>query len=353
MVQKGWIRRTALTGVLVLPILTAGCGLFSQETGKSIDPPQNEESTNGADNGTEQTGQADPGAQESRLTVYLQDRNGYLAPIAVPAALGENEQAGQRALEIMVDNGAYAGDIPEDFRALIPQGTQIKSYTYDKENKLALVDFSESFGNYNASDERAIVEAITWTLTAMPGIEGVQLSLEGKKLEEMPEDAFPLDLALNRDIGINIEAAEGVKYSQSTPVTLYFSAKTLGDEQYYVPVTRLIDSDKPVAEAAMAELIAGPLNTKELTSIILPDVEVTSIEEQEDVITVDLKDETYEAGQKMPAEMLEAVVLSLTENTGKSMVQILINGEANVVDDLNKSYSKPVGRGHHVNALES
>ncbi|MDQ0061228.1 GerMN domain-containing protein [Paenibacillus harenae] len=351
MVQKGWIRRTALTGVLVLPILTAGCGLFSQETGKSIDPPQVEDTTNGTDN--EQTGQADPQGQGTHMTVYLQDRNGYLAPVSFDTTLGANEAAGQRALEMMVEGGAYASLLPEEFRALIPQGTQIKSFSVDKENKLALVDFSEPFASYNAQDERAIVEAITWTLTAIPGIENVQLSLEGEKLSEMPEDAFPLDLALNRDIGINIEAADGVNYMQSTPVTLYFSAKTLSEDQYYVPVTRLIATDKPTAEAAMEELIAGPLDKKELTSIILPDVKVKSIETNEDVVTVDLEDETYEAGQQMPSEMLEAVVLSITENTGAASVQILINGEANVVDDEDKSYTAPVSRPNYVNALKS
>ncbi|WP_337099580.1 GerMN domain-containing protein [Paenibacillus sp. YIM B09110] len=353
MVQKSWIRRTALTGVLVLPILTAGCGLFSQETGKSIDPPQVEENTNGTDNG--QTGQADPQGQGTHMTVYLQDRNGYLAPVSIDTSLAANEAAGQRALEMMVEDGTYANLLPEEFRAMIPQGTQIKSFSVDKENKLALVNFTEPFASYNPQDERAIVEAITWTLTAIPGIENVELSLEGEKLSEMPMDAFPLDLALNRDIGINIEAAEGVNYMQSTPVTLYFSAKTLSDDQYYVPVTRLIsnDNDMPTAEAAMEQLIAGPLNKKELTSIILPEVKVTSVETKEDVVTVDLEDATYEAGQQMPSEMLQAVVLSITENTGAAQVQILINGEASVVDAQGNSYVKPVGRPNYVNALKS
>ncbi|MGM0880024.1 MAG: GerMN domain-containing protein [Bacillota bacterium] len=350
MIQKRWIRGTAIIGVLVLPLLTAGCGLFSQETGKSIDPPQLEveDGIDGAG-----TGQATPQGEETQMTVYLQDRNGYLAPISLKTALGANEVAAQKALEMMVENGAYADQLPEDFRAVIPQGTQIKHYKYDKEQKLAIVEFSEPFIDYNAQDERTIVEAITWTLTAMTGIEGVEIWHEGAKLPEMPVDGFPLDDTLTRAVGINIEAADSVNYAQSTPVTLYFSAQTQNDEQYYVPVTRLIARTESAAQAALEQLISGPLNKKELTSVILPDVQVKSIEEKDDVVTVDLQDEAYEAGQKVPAEMLQALVLSITENTEATSVQIRLNGETNFVDDADKSYSEPVTRPHHVNAIKS
>lgn len=351
MVQKRWIRNTALSALLVLPVLTAGCGLFSQQTSKSIDPPPSQlEATE-----NDPTGQASPDGQAggSSLTVYLQDRNGYLAPISIPISYGENEQPGQKALELMVDGGTYASILPEDFRALIPQGTQILSYTYDTEQRIAKVDFSEPFVNYNASDERDIVEAITWTLTAMSGIEGVELSVQGEQLTEMPEAGFPIDGKLTRAIGINIEAADGVNIANSSPVTLYFSSDTMNDEPYYVPVTRLIARSDSPELAAMDELIAGPLDKKALNSVIMPDVEVSSIEKKDGVIIVDLEDSAYESGHQLPAEMLQAVVLSLTETTGEDLVQIRINSDGDLVDTNNTSYSEPVGRPHHVNALKS
>jgi germination protein M len=353
MIQKRWIRGAVLTGVLVLPIITAGCGFFSQETSQSIDPPQIEVK-DGADGAQgAETGQAAELGEQSQMTVYLEDRNGYLAPISLQTTLGANESAAQRALEMMVENGAYANQLPEDFRAVIPQGTQIKSYKYDKEQKLAKVEFSEPFKDYNAQDERTIVEAITWTLTAMPDIKGVEIWYEGAKLPEMPVDGYPLDETLTRAIGINIETAEGVNYDQSTPVTLYFSAQTLSDEQYYVPVTRLVARTATPAQSALEQLISGPLNKKELTSVILPDVQVKNVAVEGDVATVDLQDEAYQEGQKLPTEMLQALVLSVTENTGAATVQIKVNGEVNIVDDANNSYSQPVGRPHHVNAIKS
>jgi len=350
MVVKGWFHRAALAGAIAIPMVLSGCGLFSQQSSKSIDPPQ-VEVLDEVEN--PETGQAVPEGTETNLTVYLEDSNGYLAPVAINTTIGSGEKAVERALAMMTDNGEYASLIPEGFRAMIPQGTELKSYELDKERKVAIIDFSDSFSGYNVQDERKIVESITWTLTAMTGIEGVEIWLEGAKLPEMPVDNYPLDHVLTRDIGINIELASGVTYAESTPITLYFSSLTDNNEEYYVPVTRLVASSEDRAESAMKELIAGPINKKELDSVILPEVQVESIEQKDSVVVVDLKDDAYFTGQKMPSKMLQAIVLSLTENTDATHVQITFNGETDIIDEENTLYNEPVSRPHHVNALKS
>ena len=66
---------------------------------------------------------------------------------------------------------------------------------------------------------------------------------------------------------------------------MYFSGETLYEEQYYVPVTRLIERSDSTVHAAVEQLIEGPLNTKELTRD-LPDVEVLSIEEKDGLVII-------------------------------------------------------------------
>ncbi|BBH19171.1 spore germination protein GerM [Paenibacillus baekrokdamisoli] len=346
-------RRAALAGALALPILTTGCGLFSQEASQSIDPPQNSTqnvSGNAADNGTTAAvNQKD----QTQMTVYLKDHNGLLAPVTVLASLGGAEKAGQKALELMVDGGSSAKEIPEGFQAIIPKGTTVKNFTIVPDQKLAVVDFSKSFAMYTAAEERQIVEAVTWTLTGMPGINKVDIWMEGKKLAQMPVNGLPMDGPLTRSVGINLQAADGVNYSQSTPVTLYFSAVTPNNESYYVPVTRLVNRSDNKAKSAIQQLINGPLVTDPLTAVITPDVVVKSVTKKNDIITVELQDNAYQEGQQEPAEMLQAVVLALTENTTATKVQIKLNGKTNIIDTNNQSYSEPVSRPEHVNAFKS
>lgn len=344
------LRRTALAGVLALPILTTGCGLFSQQTSQPIDPPQG---NTGNAASWQDSGNAAQTGEGTQLTVYFKDRNGKLAPITVLAPLGSEEKGGQKALEMMVEGGPLASEIPEGFQAVLPQGTQVIGFNVVADQKLAIVDFSQSFTDYNAMDERSIVEAVTWTLTGMPNIEKVKIWVEGEELHEMPVDGLPLEGPLTRAVGINLEAQEGVNYSQSTPVTIYFSAVTPDDETYYVPVTRLINRTDNRAKAAIEQLISGPVGSNDLEAVMTPDVVVKNVTKKNDIATVELEYNGYEEGQQAPAEMMQALVLAMTENTGLAKVQIKINGKSNVKDTNNQSYSEPVSRPEHMNAFKS
>lgn len=343
------LRTFALLSLMVIPFIVSGCGLFSKSVTEAIDPPQTEvleeefEPTNS-------WMQSVDGANQ--FIVYLQDRNSYLAPISLPVGVVEEEEAAVKLLEIMVDQGIYSTSLPADFRAMIPQGTEVLDYELDEETSIAHINFSDPFNNYNAADERAIVESIIWTLTSLDNIKGVEISVEDEALTEMPIAGYPIDGALTREMGINIELAEGVNYTHAAPVTLYFSATTLNQEQYYVPVTRMIERPDSQALAAIEQLIYGPLNEKSLTKVIMPDVAVTALEEYDGVVYIDLHDEAYEPGSFVPSEMLQAVVLSLAENTGINEVQIRMNGDINIFDEHNNSYSAPVSKPIHVNALK-
>jgi len=346
------VRRAALAGALALPILTTGCGLFTRDANQSIDPPQN--SSQDVSAAITDVGQAANHAGETQMTVYLKDQNGMLAPVTVQAALGEGEKAGKKALEMMVDGGAYASELPEGFQAVIPKGTVVKDFNIVPDQKLAVVDFSKSFGDYNVSDERHIVESVTWTLTSMPDIQKVEIWMEGAKLGEMPVDGMPIDEPLTRAVGINLEAADGVNnYSQTTPVTLYFSALTPNNEMYYVPVTRLVNRSNNRAKSAIEQLISGPSDGRELNAVMTPDVTVKNVTKKDNIVTVDLQDDSYVPGQQEPAEMLQAVVLALTANTGAAKVQVTLNGQSDFTDTNNQSYSKPVSAPEHVNAFKS
>ncbi|PWV92050.1 germination protein M [Paenibacillus cellulosilyticus] len=346
-----WIRLAAMTGVVALPLMTAGCGIFSQNTAKEIDPPpvetQNEASGSLQQNttGTE-TGTIDLQTGETQMTVYLLDSHGYLAPVTLRTTLGGEEKLGQKALEMMVDGGDYADQLPAGFTGIIPKGTQVNGYTESKEKKLATVDFSQSFTDYNAADERKIVEAIAWTLTGLPDVSGVELMLDGTKLTEMPEHAYPLDRPLDRSVGINLEVADGIDYGQSVPVTLYFSSETPDGDSYYVPVTRLINRTDDMLKASIDQLIAGPLSQSQLIGVMTPDVQVKSVVPKDNTITVNLQDEAFMEGQIEPDEMLQAIILSVTENANTSKVQITLNGETNLM-------TEPVSRPTYVNALKS
>jgi len=351
-----WLRNLALGGLIAVPLTLSGCGLFSKEASEKIDAPpadvemqmMNEADTLNVIKPTTTKPQIKNG-----LTVFLKDNSGMLAPITLDVQLKKGEDPAKRALEMMVEDNKDKKLLPVGFQAVLPKGTVVKSITRDAEKKLATVEFSQQFADYNVAEERKIVEAVTWAVTSDPNIQSVQLKLEGQPLHEMPVDGLPMDEPMTREMGINLEKSDNVTYLNSMPVTVYFSAVSPDNVQYYVPVTRLIEPSADVAAASLKELIVGPLNSDALEPVMTPETKVKQIEQTKDTITVDLTDSMFEPNQKTPAEMLQAVILTLTENTAVKKVQIKINGETNVVGDDNENYGKPVTRPSVVNGMKA
>ncbi|MDF2669729.1 MAG: germination and sporulation [Paenibacillus sp.] len=339
-----WMKWGAIAGVTIL--LTSGCSLLKSG---EIDPPQNEVVINESPGDALSVSAAAQGLTQA-VTLYLKDRNGFIAPVTmnVPKVDG----IARKSLEFMVEEGVSKGQLPKDFAAVLPKGTLIKGLDINKEKKLATVDFSKEFKNYAVQDERKIIEAVTWTLTSFEGVENVQIWLDGKALKEMPNGGTPLDGALTRAIGINLERAEGVEFGQSTPVTLYFQGETTDKTKYYVPVTRMVKRTDDRAKAVMEQLILGPTIKSKLQSVLAPTLELPKLETADGVMSVNFTDKLLGADKKAPSEAIQSVVLSLTENAGVAKVQIKVNGNAAVTSTDNQNYSKPVAKPTNVNPIK-
>lgn len=348
-----WFRSTIIIGAIVL--LMSGCsliGLGDSQGSKQIDPPPvgsiEEVTANANDDHIPVEPQAVLQGMEER-TIYAKDAYGLVAPVTL--SLPKTEAPAQKVLEYMVAKGPASKQLPKGFTALLPAGTKVLGMSIVKD-KLAIIDLSKELLQYDQADERKMLEGLTWALTTFDSIDQVQLRVEGKELTEMPKNRTPLDGALSRAMGINVEKQPEVSFGQSTSVTLYFMSGNETDYKYYVPVTRHIKQTDQVAEAVMDQLIKGPMSRQSLTSPINKSTQVLNLNPAEDLITVNLAGMLSE-NQKVSSEALNSVVLSLTENTGTSTkVQIMIDGNLKFTSTDSTNYSKPVTRPTHLNPVK-
>ncbi|PAD73980.1 GerMN domain-containing protein [Paenibacillus campinasensis] len=349
MTRKRSLRRVSAAGLLAVPIMISGCGPFGGNQSEAIDPPPaqvEEQMMNGIGSAATQ------GEIGEQTTVYLTDNRGMLVPVTMGIPSEEGSDSMSSALEVLIKGGRYAAYIPPGFQGVLPPGTQVNNVTVDEENKLALVEFNPAFASYSAQEERRILEALTWTLTGQEGIEQLQIWVDGVKLTEMPVNGTPVDRPLTRALGINLQKADDAIYSSSTPVTVYFSSVTPEGIQYYVPVTRLVPSGQSALQAALNELIRGPQPGDGLESVISGDAAVASVEQGEDgLVTVALEDDMFMEGDPIPSELLQAVVLTVSENAQNAKVKIRMNDLAEVVGTDSLNYSEPVTRPERINEI--
>lgn len=344
--RKPFIRLAAIVSVAAM--LSTGCSLINKkESSQAIDPPPS-----GAEAMMDPTAAPVTAETGRQVTLYFKDPKGMVAPVSV--YVPKTVEVARKSLEYMVDGGPGAAVIPTGFQAILPKGTTIKGIDIKEDKKLAVVDFSKEFNNYNAQDERKIVEAVVWTLTGLPSVDKVNIRVEGKDLKEMVVNKTPLDTELTRAMGINLEFSSGLNLGQSVPVTLYFQNQTADQYSYYVPVTRMVERTADVAKAAIDQLIKGPDANKGLASVLTSDIGLLDVKLSDDksTITVNFNEKLLGSDQKVPAAAAQAVILSLTETTGASKVQLMVNGEAKVAGTDNTSYAKPVAAPTYINPIK-
>ncbi|HEY4391808.1 MAG TPA: GerMN domain-containing protein [Paenibacillus sp.] len=346
------IRNSAMVSVLALPVVLSGCSLFGTGPSSQIDPPPTDIETQMMQ-GTGAAGQTSLAAGEAVSTVYLQNDHGLLAPISLHLSQRDDATAKTTAaLEALVSDGPYAKLLPAGFVGVLPKGTEVKAVTLKSDEKLAVVEFSKEFANYPAADERKIAEALTWTLIDNPEIENVQLWMDGAKLNEMPVGGMPLDRPLNRSLGINLQLDNETNLSQSNPVTVFFSAATEDGTAYFVPVTRFVPYGSDLVAAAVDELIKGPMKGDGLENAVTQNTVLDGVERSDNgVVTVSIDDDMFDPGEKLPAQMMQSLVLTVSENSAQDKVRIWLNGEKEVVGTDNQDYGQPVMRPQGINDI--
>mgnify|MGYP001337973419 CR=1 FL=1 len=347
------------TFIALIPLLLAGCLFGPEPATQEIDPPpdttavDSETGTEPEEKDSDEANEAEEDATEDasarsatqEVELYFKGPEGYVVPYSV--AIPKVEGIAKAQLDHMIKGGAIeeTGVLPEGFTPLIPEGTEILSLNI--QDGLANVDLSKEFLNYDAEDEENILSAITWALTAWDSVDRVNIWINGTPLEEMPEGKTPAVDMTRENTAINIEMAQGVQISDSMPVTLYFLGQS-GESTYFVPVTRMVPRDEDVAQVAIEELIAGPLQSSELNTEILDNLEVNDITVEDETVLADFGEQLLEYGQenKVSENAIRSIVLSLTENTGADQVKISVEGQSTVA-----SAAEPVTRPAKVNPL--
>ncbi|MGG0720436.1 GerMN domain-containing protein [Robertmurraya massiliosenegalensis] len=343
-------RTIVLTSLIILSVLLSGCGLLGGKEKEKIDPPQTVTYTDDGQVVEETAGEevADEEASEGSVMteLYLFDKNGYVVPQTF--SLPKTESVAKQALDYLIEGGPITEMLPNGFTAVLPTDTEVSVNITDK---TAIVDFSNEFKNYKPEDELKILEAVTWTLTQFDSVENVALKLNGHELNEMPVAGIPIGKTVSRANGINLDTTDVVDITNTKAATVYYVAGEEGS-YYYVPVTRRVAENN--IEGVVTELVKGPSYSSTLLNDFSPDVELLEEPKIEDgKVTLNFNEYIYGSFEEkvISEHVLNMLVLSLTEQEGIESVEVMVNGEAELVKENGEKIVEPVTRPENVNTI--
>lgn len=265
--------------------------------------------------------------ENSRATVlYYKDDENFLVPVMRYIPKGDLGIA-KTALSALIYSPEKAQDLSAaGLTPTLPMGTKINGAVI-KEDGLAIIDFSKEFLNFSSvKAEELGIKAIVYTLTEFPNIKSLEIRVEGKKIEEMPQGT-KIESGLKRT-EINIQAVEnpGEKLSK---VVVYYHKKGSGAYSYFVPVTKVVSGYENSAEAAMNALLEGPTDGSSLVSSFPEGTQLLGVQVKSGMAYVNFSEQILANQGDKAAEnaMIKAVTLTLKEFPEVLKTKIFVNGK--------------------------
>ena len=187
------------------------------------------------DDGLKQSFVVDITHDQTYRKVYMLDDDNYLVPLTFSFD----------SKDLLADDIHHVISMLRDESVLTNKGYRtvlnenVKIQAIELDNNILNVDFSKEFNEQDVSKEEQIVESLTWTLMQYDEVNGVTLSVDGVKLEMLPQSKIVLPEILDKSIGINKYHDTTGNIYNTTSVTVFYEKENFG-ETVYVPVTRRV-----------------------------------------------------------------------------------------------------------------
>ena len=240
--------------------------------------------------------------------VFLLDKNNFVSEVSVISKETDLIEKLKNKMELLIkkDNNEK---VPSSFKGVIPSDTKVLSLSV--ENNTCTIDFSKEILNVTNLMEEKMIEAIVYTLTSESEVKEVILKVEGKILERLPNSNKLLPNIFDRSYGINKNYDINNLYDL-TKTTVYYIGEDKGNS-YYVPVTKVTNSNEDKISVIVSELKSSVLYQSNLSSYLNSKAELINYEKKENVMKLTFNDKIFYS--MYDKNILEEVVYTI----GKSV----------------------------------
>ena len=214
--------------------------------------------------------------------------------------------------------------VPEklEYKAPFAMGFQVLNVSLE-DGKL-LLDVDAAYEDMPATTEVLVRAAVVRTLTQIPSVKYVGITVEGAQLYDNIGEAVGW---MNADQFINNNGNEINTY-ELTRIKLYF-ANDSGEQLIGAYREKYYSTNIPLERFVVEELIAGPSGQVEgLYPTVNPETKIVNVMTKDGICYVNLDSSFLTVVNNVSTEVsIYSIVNSLVELSTVNKVQILINGE--------------------------
>lgn len=253
--------------------------------------------------------------------IYLIDNNRYTSRVSTILTSKSKEDKIKEIINILtIGSNNY---IRDGFNKVIPKNTKL--INLEIQDNLVKLNFNKNLLNVDIYNEEKMIEAIVYSLTSLDNIKYVSIYVEGSILNKLPNSNKKLPTLLDRSIAINKEYNIN-NINNTTKTTIYYLSK-YNDYYYYVPVTKIDNSDVSKIEIIIKELTSSKLLNTNLISYLNNNTELLSYNETDKSLLLNFNENILEDinTNNILEEVSYSINLSIKDNYDVDSVIYYVN----------------------------
>lgn len=253
--------------------------------------------------------------------IYLLGPNKYLVKTNV---LLETDNMNTKIRSILDYLTIQKSDkLPTGLSGIIPMNTKVNNV--EIKESIVTIDFSKELLEVKEELEERLIEAITYSIINIDGVEAITIKVDGNLLTELPKTKKKLPELLNRNFGINkvfdIDNLNGIQ-----KVTLYYLDK-ISNQNYYVPVTKYLNDDREKINIIIDNLSSNYIYESSLVSLLNQNTELINYEIEDEIMTLNFNNSIFTHDK-----ILEEVTYTIKESVCSTypVKSVILEVEGNV-----------------------
>ncbi len=253
--------------------------------------------------------------------IYLLDNNSYISRVSTILTSKSKENKIKEIINTLtIGSDNY---IRDGFKKTIPKNTKLLNI--EIQDNLVKLNFSKELLNVDIYNEEKMVESIVYSITSLNNLKYVSIYVEGSILNKLPNSNKKLPTILDRSIGINKEYNIN-SINNTSKTTIYYLSK-YNDYYYYVPVTKIENSDISKIEVIIKELTSSKMLNTNLISYLNNNTELLSYNETDKSLLLNFNENILEDinTNNILEEVSYSINLSVKENYDVESVIYYVN----------------------------
>lgn len=253
--------------------------------------------------------------------IYLLNKDGLLVKTDVLLTEKNKNEKIKNILNYLIIGNKNS--FPNGLEAVIPRKTEILDVIYDE--KFVTINFSKEFMKVDEEKEEKVFESIVYSIFNLGEIDGIYIQVEGNLLREMPKSKKKINYPLNKSIGINKEYNLNNRNDINKTVVYYL--EDINNENYYVPVTKYINSSDDKIKIIINSLTTSYIYEKNLMSFLNTNLKLNDYSKEDKVFFLDFNSNLYDKSNRILEEVIYSISYSVFDNYDVNSIVFSVDGK--------------------------